>query len=178
MQRFSPILEEFIHRDAHIQADQVAKTIIISEPQNTGQRQLRSVKIKGFQEIYFALKLDHEKRPFLGKLIPEGLWTQSVDAVIFAKVNKRDYIFLIELKSNKSKKPIDGKFKSSKAFLSFLFTIFKEHYDIDIQKNVRIRSVLFDRKLNDGRPQINDKGYYHEGFAGTDSETRIRNFIN
>jgi len=176
MQRFSLILEEFIHRDAHIQADQVAKTITISEPQNTGKRQLRSVKIKGFQEIYFALKLDHEDCPFLGNLIPKGLWRQSVDAVIFGKVNKHDYIFLIELKSNESG-GVEKKFKSSKAFLSFLFRIFKEHYDLDIQEDVRISSIRFGRNLNDGRPEINDKGYYNQGFAKTDNETWIRNFI-
>jgi len=34
---------------------------------------------------------------------------------------------------------VPEKIRSSKAFLSFLFTIFKEHYDIDIQNDMRIR---------------------------------------
>jgi len=177
MHRFSPILEKFIHEDAHIQADQVAKTITISEPQNTGRKQLHSVKITGFEKIYFALKLDLDNRPFLGNLVPKGFWRKSVDAVIFAKVNKRDYIFLIEMKSRTADN-VSEKIKSSKAFLSFLFTIFKEHYGVDIQEDVHIRCVLFDRKVIKGKPQINDKGYYQEGFAETDNETRIRNFIN
>lgn len=177
MHRFSPILEQFIHKDAHILANHVANTITISEPQNTGRKQLHSVKITGFEKIYFALKLDHNNHPFLGDLIPKGLWRKSVDALIFGRVNERNYIFLIELKSRTADDVVE-KIRSSKAFLSFLFTIFKEHYGIDIQENVRIRSVLFDRKVIKGKPQINDKGYYQEGFAKTDNETRIRNFIH
>ncbi len=176
MHRFSPILEKFIHQDAHILANHLAKTITISEPQNTGKKQLHSVKIKGFEEIYFALKLDLDSYPFLGNLIPKGLWRKSVDAIIFAKVNKRDYIFLVEMKSRKADDVVE-KIGSSKAFLSFVFTIFKEHYSIDIQEDVRIRSILFDRKLTKRRPQINAKGYYHQGFDNTDNETMIRNFI-
>jgi len=34
---------------------------------------------------------------------------------------------------------VPEKIRSSKAFLSFLFTIFKEHYDIGIQNDMRIR---------------------------------------
>ena len=80
------------------------------------------------------------------------------------------------MKSNESG-GVEKKFKSSKAFLSFLFRIFKEHYNIDIQEDVRISSIRFGRNLNDGRPEINDKGYYNQGFAKTDNETWIRNFI-
>jgi len=43
---------------------------------------------------------------------------------------------------------------------------------------MRIRSIRFGRNLSDGRPQINEKGYYHEGFENPDNETGIRKFTN
>jgi len=170
MHRFSPILEEFIHKDAHILANHVANTITISEPKNTAGNELHSVKIKDFQKVYFALKLDLEAYPFLGNLIPKGVWRKSVDAVIFGKVNKRDYIFLIEMKS-KDTKGVSQKFKSSKAFISFLFTIFEEHYGVDVRENTKICCILFDRRVQKGRPQTNDAGYRRYGFDATDNET-------
>lgn len=169
------ILSEFVNKSAHIETKNWNKSITIEEPEGT----LHSVTIDGFSEIYFALKLDDDKCQFLNGLIPKGVWRKAVDAVIFCQIDSLDYIFLIELKSKARPSESVDKFKSSKAFIAFLSSVFQSHHDISIE-NTPIISILFDRKPGKSKsPIIQWKGetFRHEGFRKSDNRTRIEKFI-
>lgn len=183
MEGLSEKLSQLIHQEAHIFFDDKNKVVRIEEPQNTKSTQLRSVIIKGIQNFYFALKLDHEKHKFLGSLINDVTdIKKACDAIIFCQVNNQNYIFLVEMKSDDSE-GVAEKIKSTEAFLAFLEVILQNHYKIQIIDNVKIRNILFDRKVNKGKPigEISKKGvdFLHQGFDKQDNnEAWIRNFIH
>jgi len=183
MEELSEKLSQLIHQDAHILFDEKNKIVKIEEPQNTDSRQLRSVIIKGIQNFYFALKLDHEKHKFLGSLINDVTdIKKACDAIIFCKVNNQNYVFLVEMKSDDSEGIIE-KIRSTEAFLAFINTILRNHYKIQLIGNVHIKKILFDRKVNKGK-SINvvskrDINFFHQGFDKQDNnEAWIRNFIH
>jgi len=189
MKPLVPILEKYIHKEARIDPNDEnkskkknkKKSIKIKESDEFAN--LKSVTIHGFTEIYFAFKLDHRDYPFLGKLIADGIWKRAVDAVVLGRVDSDDYIFLVELKSRDRAPKSAEKFKSSRAFIAFLRTIFDLHHDLPVPDNSNVISILFD-----GRPGKNKKSsverkgetFRHQGFLISKKahhETFIDKFI-
>lgn len=182
MEGLSEKLSQLIHQEAHILFDEKRKVIKIEEPQNKESNELRSVIITGIQNFYFALKLDHEKHEFLGTLINNVTdIKKACDAIIFCEVNNQNYIFLVEMKS-KNKEGVHEKIKSTEAFLAFLDVILKNHYKIQLIDNIIVKNILFDRKVNKGKPNKvsqKDVTFFHQGFDKQDNnEAKIRNFIH
>jgi hypothetical protein len=158
-------------------------SIVVDEPKNLENKQLKSIKINGIQEVYAAIKLDLENVPFTGRLINEGKYKKACDAILFCKVNNKDYIFIIELKSNElNLNEVIQKFRNAKCFIEYLRVILKCYHNIDIPDidNNKIISLLFDRKLT-RKPTIVDKNgekFKHQGFGNPNNEVDIRRFIN
>ncbi|TAD94779.1 MAG: hypothetical protein EAZ97_16355 [Bacteroidetes bacterium] len=181
MEKLQNALQELICENAHILFDPNTNFIKIEEEGNSKNTQLRSVEIKGFEKIYFALKLDQEGYKFLqnDKLILDAKnIKKACDAIVFGEIKQKKYIFLVELKSETADH-VAEKFKSTKAFLAYLHAILDSYYQTNLEDFTKI-SILFDRNIVKGKPVLLDKKgekYYHEGFKRTDNETRIRLFI-
>lgn len=177
------ILEDFIDSKTHIKHQ--TTWIKLEEPQNTSTKELHSVKITGFQHIYFALKLDEDGYSFLGNLIAGNhkYARKACDAVIFCEVKPpgspqpKPYIFLIEMKSG-TKDGLAQKFKNGNTFVAFLTSMLENHEDISLS-DFKVKHILFDRKMTKGKSiQTDIQGikYYHQGFSNPDNETRIQKF--
>lgn len=192
MEHLVPILKKYIRKDARIhpppdekesnnENNKKIRSIKIEESE--GDASLKSVTINKFTEVYFAFKLDHRDYPFLGKLISNGIWKRAVDAVIFGRVGGDDYIFLVELKSKARLKESVGKFKSSRAFIAFLRTVFELHDNLPMPDNSNVISILFDAKPGSNKPSLlerDDEIFRHEGFKTSKKahhETFIAKFI-
>ena len=169
MKPLVPILEKYIHEATQIprpdekEKEKIRRSIKIEEPEAS----LKSVTIHGFTEVYFAFKLDDKYHPFLGKLIPDGVWRRAVDAVIVGRVDGDDYIFLVELKSKDKPSESVGKFKSSRAFIAFLRTVFELHHNLLMPDNSNVITILFDAKSGKNKPSLlKRKGetFRHQGF--------------
>jgi len=174
-------LEEIIIDDVWLYFDNIAKTLTIVEDDNVGVKGLKSVTIRGISEFYFGCKLDAGQFPFLNKLIRDGQLKKAVDAVLFCKVRRKNYIFLIEMESNDNK-GVTLKFKSSRIFIDYLKSVFEHYYEDVSIEDFEIRSILFNKKVNKGKPvkveTPHDETFYHQGFANvSDNETRIEQFI-
>jgi len=158
-------------------------SIVVDEPNNSDNKQLKSVKIKGIQEIYAAIKFDFENISFAGRLINDGKYKKACDAILFCKVSNKDYIFIIELKSNElDLKEVIQKFRNTKGFIEYLRVILKSYHNLeipDIESN-KIISILFDRKLTRKPTPIEKNGekFKHQGFGCPNNEVDIRRFIN
>ncbi len=192
MKPLVPILKKYIHKDVRIHPhpdekesknENKKKTRSITIVESEDDASLKSVTINKFTEVYFAFKLDDRDHPFLGKLIYGGIWTRAVDAVIFGRVGSDDYIFLVELKSNAKPSESVGKFKSSRAFIAFLRTVFELHDDLPLPDNSNIISILFDAKPGSNKPSLLERDgeiFRHEGFKTSKKahhETFIHKFI-
>ncbi len=179
MKTIGEVLKMLMHQETHLVFDEQRKVITLLESENLKASNLRSVTIKGIEEFYFALKLDREKHKFLGTLFNEvSNIRKACDAVIFCRIKDKKYIFLVELKSEDADH-IPEKIKSTKAFLDYLNSIVSKYYQIDLHEFTRI-SILFDRKVNKGKPNLVEKRaekYYHHGFNKPDDEVRILQFI-
>lgn len=177
--KIGEILKTLIHEETHITFDEQGKVITLLESEDLKASALRSVTIKGIEEFYFALKLDHNKYKFLGTIFKDVKHIgKACDAVIFCRVKDRNYIFLIELKSQKADY-VPEKIKSTKAFLDYLGSLLSKYYQLDLKGFIQV-SILFDRKANKGKPNLVEKDeekYYHHGFKNPDNEVRIRLFI-
>lgn len=179
-------LKTLLHEDTYIAyADK--EITIFEEEEDT---KLKSVTIKGFDNIHFALKLDHHTRKFLGKLFNDVADIRcACDAIVFCeasvinKVPKEKYILLIELKSEDTD-GVPEKIKSTKAFLIYLEAILKAYYT-NVFKNFsdyKIVSIVLHKKpqkktlISDNT--LKNEHFLHQGFAKIENnETRIQPFI-
>jgi len=157
--------------------------LVIDEPQNVDNRQLKSVKITGIQEVYAAIKLDTENIPFTGCLINDGKYKKACDAIVFCKVNNKDYIFIIELKSNElDLNEVIQKFRNARGFIEYLRTIFNYYHKLKVPDidNDKIISILFDRKFTRKPVLVEKHGekFKHQGFGNPHNEVNIRRFVN
>lgn len=189
MDRLTEVLAQIIAADARIHFDANHHCLLIEEPINTGKKELQSVELKLSSGInpaykfYFAFKLDHEECKFLGKLFRNDVEDirKAVDAVVLCDYKSQPYIFLIELKSN-VRSGFTRKIKSSKAFLVYLKAVLKAYYNLDLDDfNFKTKSIVFDRKVNKGRPKLEKlegEEFYHQGFPQKNGIADIRNFIN
>jgi hypothetical protein len=179
-------LKSLLHEDTYIPYKD--REITIFETDN--DTKLKSVTIKGFDNIHFALKLDHHTRKFLGKLFREVSDIRcACDAVVFCeaevinKVPKQKYILLIELKTEDTD-GVPEKIKSTKAFLIYLEAIFKAYYTSVFNnfKDYKIVSILLHKKPQKktliAENTLQNELFLHQGFAKVENnETRIQAFI-
>ena len=154
-------------------------SITIDEPENNGSSQLRSVKIRGFEDIYYAIKLDLSGHPFLGSLVNDGDLKKTCDALIFARIKGLDYIILIELKSQ-TRVSIPEKFRNCLAIIEYVKSITNSYYNYNI-RNFKQLNLLFDRQPNTRNTSFESKihgvNLKHKGFGKTDVEIDIRGLI-
>ncbi len=166
-----------IENIAHITT--TTTTVLIEEPDNFNSYELQGVKLTGFSEFYGAIKLDVRDYLFTGNLIRSGELKRACDAIVFCKVRKKNCIFLIELKSNKTS-GISQKFKNGYAFIEYLRKIFMSYYNVDI-KGFNIISVLFDRKVSSrSKPserELSGIRFFHKGFGKSVGKVDLRIYV-
>jgi hypothetical protein len=165
---------------ANIRHNSINKSIVIEEPDNNETSHLKSVEIRGFEDIYFATKLDLSGYQFLGNLVKDGFLKKSCDAIIFAKIKGINYSILVELKSQR-RTSIPEKFKNCIAFFEYLKSIYKHYYQNDLN-NFKQINLLFDRQTNSRNTSFEGKiegiCIKHRGFGKNKGSIDIRSLID
>ncbi|MEA2028501.1 MAG: hypothetical protein U9N49_05950 [Campylobacterota bacterium] len=73
------------------------------------------------------------------------------DAIIFATIENKDYLFICELKDDSGSSKLDKQFKSSSAFVDYLKSILDNFYNINISK-IKPIYIVFSKHGNNLRP--------------------------
>jgi hypothetical protein len=186
MMTFNEIFEEIIHENSQNLSnfDKNSNSLFLKEEEdrtNTKKTQLLSVTINGIDEVYSVFKLDEKKHLFLMEhgLIKKGQFHKKCDFLVFCKIGKRNYILLIEMKSEKSDN-IPEKIKSTKVIIAFLQELIQQYYYENIKEFKQV-AILFDKKDTKGRA-VNaynewEVDYKHQGFETQHAITEIGKFL-
>lgn len=174
------IFDILIHQEAFEGAnfDNTSKSLMLTEnPLENNHTQLLSVTIEGIDEVYAAIKLDADRRDFLR---PDGLIRsregeenqnkkhhahKKCDYLIFCKVKTKNYVLLVEMKSDEAKH-IPEKMKSTQAILAYFVELIYLFYNYDLS-NFKQICILFDTNINKRITEI-ERGnvkYKHQGFG-------------
>jgi hypothetical protein len=112
-------------------------------------------------------------------LIRKGKFHKKCDFLVFCKINRKNYILLIEMKSENATH-IPEKIKSTKAIIAFLQELIQNYYQEDFSNFTQI-AILFDKKDTKGRvinvPNNSDVSYKHQGFSRQTARTEINKFL-
>jgi len=142
---------------------------------------LEKVTLRGFDDIYFALKYDkahflHRKYDFEKKendysdslLIDKTIYKAS-DYIIWVNFQGRNFLLIIELKSKDvDKNSIKLKFRNTIAFIEYLKSIsepFKNSVEV---KNFQIIRLLINSKTNSKAVPKNKFGFYNKGLRNNE----------
>jgi len=145
-------------------------SLILQEKENINKNGLVTVELEGFDNIYLVVKYD--KCNFLDTtakslLIAENI-KKACDYIAWVKFQDHKLILLIELKS-KNNEHTTEKFKSTKAFISYLkavLTEYKESYIVEIFQDFIIIPLLINQNNREKRitPYFeNGIRFYHIG---------------
>lgn len=133
-------VREIIHPDAIIPNHPILR---IEETRNIEQAKCRFVELKGLKGQSIVFKLDDEKLGRISNYLrpQEAGINRACDAVIFTRVEKRNFIFFIELKSQNPKGAYE-QLRNGELFVAYLGSILKAYKWIDIN-NFQKRFFIF-----------------------------------
>lgn len=140
------------------------------------EAKLKRVEITGFASEYtYAFKPDKEEKiKTISKYFSssEEKISKVCDAVIFTKLNEKDYVFLCELKSGKPEaEDYMMKYKNSALFIDYLISLLNSFYLKDAPIKPTKKYILFDTKRQEvrikykpGKVLVSPKNEEYDGF--------------
>jgi len=166
-----------------IQGKKTVYYIVISEEENTDKiGSLEKVRLIGFDEIYFAAKLDDNRYRFLAGsqsldyndslLVAENI-RKSCDAIIWGKLHGSYIRLLIELKSRNNEN-VPEKIKSTEAFIDYINSFLNKYYNIDNEYFTTV-SLLINQNPDKGKQfqKFSVQGVEFHHFGGKSKELDI-----
>lgn len=139
----------------------INSSVIIKETKPDAK--LKRVEITGFSpDETYAFTLDVEERDKNKKTISKYFSSSEeninkvCDAVIFTKLNQKDYIFFCELKSEKPKaKDYMIQYQNSTLFIDYIVEILNSFYLQELPIKPTKKYILFDTKKQEVKRNLN-----------------------
>lgn len=123
-----------------------SNNIIIEIKEDGLEAKLEKVVLTNFiEKKVFAFKMDDKNIKSICNIFDDSVefFNKACDAIIFAEIKNKKYIFICELKSDRPKfNEYEKQFKSSNAFLDYLSSLLEHFYDIDL-KEFKRKNILF-----------------------------------
>ncbi len=148
--------------------------IILTEEQNQDkENKLDEVRLRGLDEIYFAIKYDatfflhrieNNGNDYSKSLLIRNKFYKVCDYIIWAKFQEHNILLIIELKSQ-TNGHVPEKFKSTKAFISYLNCLIEQYYNIQLNQEFKLIPLLINDKIKKNIIPINEYGFYHKGIG-------------
>lgn len=155
------ILRQIIKNEAVLKNyDSSINSFYIKE--NDKLAKCKKVDLLGFEDenTTFCFELDSKNKEILWnklhKLSPyfnNGIGLdKGNDAIIFTKIESKDYIFISELKDDSKSSEIVKQLKSSTCFVEYLKSILKNIYNVRNTEQIVIKYLVFSMSGNNLRP--------------------------